>query len=95
MKYYFRCPKCGNDEQFVKPAEQSGSFSGGFLGGGIIPSLAFADYAAIRYSTDTNHANRRALLISTLVVVVSSVVLLGTILCTLAPFVQGVLRATP
>ena len=49
MKYYFRCPKCGNDEQFVKPAEQSGSYNGGFLGsGGIMGSLAFADYAASR-----------------------------------------------
>ena len=49
MKYYFRCPKCGNDEQFVKPSEQTSDLGCALLFfGGFIPALIFADHTSRR-----------------------------------------------
>ncbi len=45
MKYYFRCPKCGSDEQFVKPSEESSDLGCAlFLFGGFIPALLYANH---------------------------------------------------
>ena len=49
MKYYFRCPKCGNDEQFIKPSEQTDDLGCAlFFYGGLIPGLLFANHASRR-----------------------------------------------
>jgi len=43
MKYYFKCPGCGNETQFVKPTEQSdGNGCLMLFLGGIIPFLLFS-----------------------------------------------------
>jgi len=48
MKYYFACPRCGNDERFAHPREQSSGLGCLILlFGGLIPALLFAD--AIRH----------------------------------------------
>lgn len=45
MKYYFQCPKCGSDEQFVKPSERSSGLGWAlFFFGGFIPFLLFASH---------------------------------------------------
>lgn len=45
MKYYFRCPKCQSDSEFVKPSEEdSGLGCLLFLFGGFIPALLFAGH---------------------------------------------------
>jgi rubredoxin len=44
MKYYFKCPNCGNDKQFVKPSEESSGLGFSlFLAGGIFSSLMYAE----------------------------------------------------
>jgi hypothetical protein len=49
VKYYFQCPKCGSDEEFVKPSEQSSDLGCAlFLFGGIIPALMYADHTRSR-----------------------------------------------
>ncbi len=42
MKFYFKCPKCGNDEQFVRPNEKLGFAL--YLGYGLL----FTDYMRAR-----------------------------------------------
>jgi hypothetical protein len=45
VKYYFQCPKCGNEEQFVKPTEErSGLGIALFVFGGIVPAALLGDY---------------------------------------------------
>jgi rubredoxin len=45
VKYYFQCPNCGSDKQFIRPSEEaSGLGCLLFLFGGFIPALLFADY---------------------------------------------------
>lgn len=45
MKYYFKCPNCGSNEQFVKPSEQSSSLGCLILIlGGFLPALLLTDY---------------------------------------------------
>lgn len=44
MKYYFKCPGCGSDDEFSRLEEESNSF--GFLIfviGGFLPALLYAD----------------------------------------------------
>jgi len=44
MKYYFKCPECGNDDEFSLPREESAGL--GFLllvFGGFISALLYAD----------------------------------------------------
>ncbi len=44
MKYYFVCPRCGNDQGFAHPREQSSGLGCLILlFGGLIPALLFAD----------------------------------------------------
>lgn len=43
VNYYFRCPKCGSDEEFIKPSEESSNLGCAiFFFGGLIPALLFA-----------------------------------------------------
>src|SRR6266511_3295106 len=45
MKYYFRCPNCGNDEEFVRPSEETSNLGCAlFVFGGFIPYLLFAGH---------------------------------------------------
>jgi hypothetical protein len=49
MKYYFKCPKCGNDEGFVKPSEENMNLGCLFLlFGQLFPALLFAHYTSGR-----------------------------------------------
>ncbi len=46
MKYYFKCPKCGSDEEFIVPESDSDGRGGGlgcllFLVGGFIPLFIY------------------------------------------------------
>lgn len=44
MNYYFRCPNCGSNEEFIKPSEESSNAGCAiFLFGGLIPALLFAN----------------------------------------------------
>lgn len=44
MKYYFKCPSCGSDAEFLIPNEESqGLGLLLFLYGGLIPTLLYAD----------------------------------------------------
>ena len=46
MRYYYKCPQCGSDEDFVKPREESSGLGGPLLlTGGLFSALLFADYA--------------------------------------------------
>jgi hypothetical protein len=45
MNYYFQCPKCQSDSEFVKPSEEdSGLGCLLFIFGGFIPALLFAGH---------------------------------------------------
>jgi amino acid transporter len=45
VKYYFRCPSCGNDEEFIRPTEENANLGCGLLVfGGLIPFLLFAEH---------------------------------------------------
>ncbi|MHA3773850.1 hypothetical protein ACXR0O_20135 [Verrucomicrobiota bacterium sgz303538] len=49
MRYYFRCPNCGNDERFVTPHEQASNLGCALLFfGGLLPALVFANYTRNR-----------------------------------------------
>src|SRR5436190_6664148 len=45
MKYYFQCPKCGNDEEFIKPTEE-GSKLGSmlFVVSGLMSAILYLDF---------------------------------------------------
>ena len=53
MKYYFKCPGCGNETDFVKPTEQ-GNGSGCLMlfFGGIFPFLLFSSLNGARIQCD-------------------------------------------
>ena len=49
MEYYFQCPKCGTDDEFVKPNEESFPIGSAILApGGIFAALLIADHARHR-----------------------------------------------
>lgn len=49
MKFYFRCPKCGSDEEFVKPSEEKSDLGTNLLFiGGIMAASMYADHVRRR-----------------------------------------------
>lgn len=49
MKYYFKCPNCGSDDEFTLPKEESSGLGCLlFLLGGFIPALLYADFTQHR-----------------------------------------------
>ena len=84
MKYYFNCPHCGNNTDFVKPTERDSSTGCLLLlFGGFIPFLLFSSLAGKRiqcgrcktlFAQPGFPANRSALLLGALA---------GTLICVL------------
>lgn len=49
MKFYFQCPRCSNDEEFIKPQEQASNLGWAlFFFGGFLPALLYADHSSHR-----------------------------------------------
>lgn len=62
MKYYFKCPQCGHDEEFYNVSNESSTVHGCLilLLGGILPALVFSDYGAHRAQcANCRHVFRR------------------------------------
>lgn len=54
MKYYFKCPRCGRDDGFTLPAEQSSGLGCLLLlFGGVIPALLYSDAQSHRVQCDS------------------------------------------
>lgn len=49
MKYYFQCPRCRNDEEFLRPSEETYPLGFRlFLFGGVLPALLFQHHTRHR-----------------------------------------------
>lgn len=44
MKYYFRCPRCGNDEEFLRPSDDTNTGCSLLFFGGLFSALIFSNY---------------------------------------------------